>query len=161
VRVGYGRGYYGDGQLAPKNPRRGFGWGKLAIVVGVGAAVWLMWPRKPKYDVGTGHGGDESKPPASLPPDFRVEQQQAQQLPLPASQQPPLPQQLPLPASQHPPLPQQQPPQIAQIADERGYPSQQAYEDAVVASARQLQASGAKIVLAPHLAHLAPRLERA
>jgi hypothetical protein len=53
----------------------------------------------------------------------------------------------------------QQPSQITQIAGERGYPSQQAYEDAVVASARQLQASGAKVVLAPHLAHLAPRLE--
>lgn len=39
-----------------------------------------------------------------------------------------------------------------------GYPGQKVYEDAVVASARQLQAAGAKVLLAPHLAHLAPRL---
>lgn len=40
-----------------------------------------------------------------------------------------------------------------------GFPSQQAYEDAVVASAKQLQASGASIQLAPHLQHLMARLE--
>lgn len=149
MRVGYGRGYYGDGQLAKNTPRRGFGWGKLALVVGAGAVIWLMWPRKPKpgYDFGAGRGGDDLKPPSppSPPPDFRVIEQ-------PQQQPPPL-------ESQPSPFVVQQPSQIAQIAGERGYTSQQAYEDAVVASARQLQASGAKIALAPHLAHLAPRLE--
>jgi hypothetical protein len=33
------------------------------------------------------------------------------------------------------------------------------YEDSVIKSAKQLQAAGAKVVLAPHLEHLAPRLE--
>jgi len=46
--------------------------------------------------------------------------------------------------------------QPAQVSE--GYPGQRAYEDALVASALQLQASGAKVMLAPHLAHLAPRL---
>jgi hypothetical protein len=40
----------------------------------------------------------------------------------------------------------------------RGYSSQQAYEDAVVASARQLQRDGATVTLAPHLQHLTSRL---
>ena len=44
MRVGYGRGYYGEGQLAPR--RSGGGWFKAVAVVGVGAVVvWLLWPR--------------------------------------------------------------------------------------------------------------------
>jgi Tfp pilus assembly protein PilF len=49
-------------------------------------------------------------------------------------------------------------PRLDQAALARGYPSQEAYEDAVVASARQLQRDGATVTLAPHLQHLAPRL---
>ena len=126
---GYGRGYYGAGQLAPKppQPRRGSGWIKLAVVVGVGAAVWYLWPRKPKldYDDESGGGGGSYPPPPSPPP----------------------------------PLPEGQ---LAQAFDQesyaRGYPSQQAYEDAVVASARQLQDTGARVTLAPHFQHLTQRL---
>lgn len=143
MRVGYGRGYYGDGQLAPKTPRRG-GWGKLALVVGVGAVIWLVWPRRPKLDYAVGPEGNEPKP--ALPPSTIP-------MVLP-DQSAPAPQQLFV----QPPPALQPSPQISQIAEARGYPSQQAYEDAVVASARQLQASGAKVMLAPHLAHLAPRL---
>lgn len=129
MKAGYGRGYYGDGQLAPKIQRRGGGWTKLALVVGVGAVIWLMWPRKYKPDLVTGDG-------SRLPP-------------------PPEPQQLP-PALPQVASPIAQP--TSQVAEARGYPSQQAYEDAVVASARQLQDAGAQVVLAPHLQHLAARL---
>jgi hypothetical protein len=139
---GYGRGYYGEEQLA-KEPRRGSGWGKIALVVGVGAVVWLMWPRKssPVYVV-----GDAAKPPA--PPSPLL----PEALPataLPAASSVVLPSQIALPPASL---------QTPQTAEARGYASQQAYEDAVVATARQLQATGAQITLAPHLAHLAPRL---
>jgi hypothetical protein len=136
MRAGYGRGYYGVGQLArPPQRRRGSVWTKVALVVGVGAVIWLMWPRsKPEYEPESGRGSDEPKPPPPSP------------LPLleGASAQSGQPAQLA---------------EVAQTAEVRGYPSQQAYEDAVIASARQLQTLGAKVVLAPHLAHLAPRLE--
>lgn len=48
---------------------------------------------------------------------------------------------------------------LEQIAHERGFISAKAYEDSVLASARDLRASGAKIELAPHLQHLTLRLE--
>lgn len=35
---GYGRGYYGDAQLAPG--RSGGGWFKIAAIVGLGAVTW-------------------------------------------------------------------------------------------------------------------------
>ncbi len=126
MSLGYGRGYYGSSQLARPPRRRGGGWAKLALVVGVGAVVWLMWP-KLEQQPWPGRDGDEPKPPPPPPP--------------PLEGQP------------------AQPAQPDQLAESRGYPSQRAYEDAVVASARQLQAAGAKVVLAPHLQHLASRLE--
>jgi hypothetical protein len=49
---------------------------------------------------------------------------------------------------------------LDQTAQSRGYSSQQAYEDAVVESARQLQDAGAQVSFAPHLQHLTPRLGR-
>jgi hypothetical protein len=128
MRSGHGRGYYGEGQLAQDPPqRRGSGWVKLALVVGVGAVIWVMWPRTPKIALAPG-AGDEGPgvPPLPLPPRAEAHTSMV-------------------------PLPQR-----AQVAE--GYPGQHAYEDAVVASARQLQASGARVELAPHLAHLAPRL---
>lgn len=135
MRVGYGRGYYGEGQLI-QHPtrRRGSGWIKLALVVGAGAVIWLMWPRR-SSEVGPGSepGGDEprSPPPPPSPPEMQGAAQVPHALPAPQAPQPP----------------------------DRGFPTQKAYEDAVVESARQLQATGAKVVMAPHLAHLAPRLE--
>jgi hypothetical protein len=41
----------------------------------------------------------------------------------------------------------------------RGFVLVKDYEDSVVATAKQLQASGAKVVLAPHLQHLSRLLE--
>jgi hypothetical protein len=43
--------------------------------------------------------------------------------------------------------------------DALGSTSTQAYEDAVVATARDLRAAGATIELPPHLQHLMPRVE--
>jgi len=152
---GYGRGYYGERQLAPKAPRRR-GWIKLAVVVGVGAVVWLMWPRKYAYAYVPDVGSDAPKPP--VPPPFPPPEAPSQQL-----AQLGTPQQLQLGAPQlgAPQQLQLGAPQLDQlaIAQARGYSSQKAYEDAVVASARQLQETGAKVVLASHLQHLAPRLE--
>jgi hypothetical protein len=139
MSAGYGRGYYGTGQLAPQAPRRrGSGWIKLAVVVGVGAVVWVMWPRSPKPEHAPGSGDDEPKPPSP---------------PLPPPEAPP--QQLALVQHIHQHVPHDQ----LTIAQSRGYSSQKAYEDAVVASARQLQETGAKVALAPHLQHLSSRLE--
>lgn len=134
MSAGYGRGYYGTGQLESGPPRRRGGWVKIALVVGVGAAIWVLWPRKkPLPDIG--RGGDAPQP--SAPP------------PQPSQ---PVGQVLAPPSSYMPPS------QVDPQADARGFSSQQAYEDAVVASARQLQDEGARVVLAPHLQHLTPRL---
>jgi hypothetical protein len=129
MKIGYGRGYYGAGQLALVPPRRGSGWFKLALVVGVGAAVWYLWPRKPypAYD-SSGGGGEGPHPPTPTPTPTPPEGQLSQVL------------------------------TPGEDAQARGYPSQQAYEDAVVASARQLQEAGASVAFAPHFQHLAPRL---
>jgi hypothetical protein len=154
MSAGYGRGYYGDEQLAKPPKRKGFPWVKIALVVGVGAVVWFMWPRRPSVQP-----WPVTSPPPPTPPPPESLPVQA----LPAAFQPQM-QQLPQPA-----LPQAQalsaplqiaaaPTQATQFAQSRGYPSTKEYEDAVVASARQLKDSGAQIVLAPHLAHLTPRL---
>lgn len=153
MRAGYGRGYYGEGQLARDPRRRGGVWGKVALVVGVGAVIWLMWPRSPKPL--TVPGRDEPKFPPSPPLEPQLSQQPLQLQQVPQLTQAPqfgqTPQLMP---------PQLMPPQHAtQAVEPRGYPSQREYEDAVVTSARQLQATGTKVVLAPHLAHLASRLE--
>jgi hypothetical protein len=181
MRFGYGRGYYGSGQLVqPPARRRGSGWVKLALVVGAGAVIWLMWPRTPKLEHESDPGGDEPKAPAPLPtsPDAAVQTSSAQ-----SSQLSQVAEARGYPSRQAHEgaavasarqlqdtgargyLPQQAYEGAAvasarQLQDTgaRGYLSQQAYEDAVVASARQLQATGAKVVLAPHLAHLASRL---
>jgi hypothetical protein len=152
TRAGYGRGYYGERQLA-QDPgrRRGSGWIKIALLVGAGAVIWFMWPRNspPDYAPGSGPGpGPEDDERSPLPPS-----------PSPGAQTtlpPQLPQLAPLQLSQGAEF--RGSPAQAQAVEHRSFPSQQAYEDAVVASARQLQATGAKVVMAPHLAHLAHRL---
>ena len=51
---------------------------------------------------------------------------------------------------------------LKQLEDEaraRGFARVKDYEDSLVASATQLQAAGARVVLAPHLQHLAARVE--
>lgn len=152
MRVGYGRGYYGVGQLAPQAPkRRGGGWIKIAVVVGVGAVVWYMWPRKPEYAPGL--GGNEPRPPAPPSPPLL---EGSQSSPLPEGQLPSTSFTQVTQATQPTHLAQLE--SLDQVAEARGYPSQKAYEDAVVASARQLQDAGAKVAFAPHLQHLTPRL---
>jgi hypothetical protein len=190
MNAGYGRGYYGEGQLARPPVKRRSGWKKLAIAVGVvgaGAVIWFMWPRKPTYELGAGEG-PLPKPPGPLP----LEPYEA--MPFPGTE---------ARGYAHSPAPGEGRGygHDASAAEGRGYAhssspsaevreyahstmrtlspgtegrgdtygtvrglppgdssSQQAYEDAVVASARQLQAAGAKVVLAPHLAHLALRI---
>ena len=148
---GYGRGYYGPEQLArdPRPPGTRV-WVKVAVVVGVGAVVWLMWPRRPKtLKPEVGYGGDEPR----LPPQFSPPQP-------PPQLSPPAEQQYQFPSVSNPfeGLPALPPPKLAQEALSRGYPSQEAYEDAVVTSAQQLRETGAQVTLAPHLQHLASRV---
>lgn len=156
MSTGYGRGYYGDEQLAKPPRRKGSGWVKIALVVGVGAVVWFMWPRRASVQP-----WPVTSPPPPTPP--LPEALPVQTLPAtfqPQMQQPPQPQ-LALPQAQAPLPPLQiatAPMQATQFAQSRGYPSTKEYEDAVVASARQLKDSGAQVMLAPHLAHLASRL---
>jgi hypothetical protein len=155
---GYGRGYYGAGQLAPQPPRNGSGWVKLAVVVGVGAAVWFMWPRKPKQGYGPtgGGGGGDPRPPA--PPLQPLPEEQPSQFFAhdPRVGQASQSHGYPGAAAQFRGYPGES---LDQASQSRGYPSQQAYEDAVVASARQLQEAGAKVSFAPHFQHLTPRLD--
>jgi hypothetical protein len=150
---GYGRGYYGAEQLAPQPPkRRGGGWIKIAVVVGVGAVVWYMWPRKPKL-----YPFETAAPPPPLPPQQSMQQPQ-QSMMFPSS---------PPPWQVHAPPPPTSQLALAPLAGYveskpleplRDYAEQKAYEDAVVANARQLQETGAKVVLAPHLQYLTSRL---
>lgn len=47
--------------------------------------------------------------------------------------------------------------EISRQARERGFASAREYEDAVALMARDLRSTGAKVEMAPHLAHLEPR----
>jgi hypothetical protein len=233
MRAGYGRGYYGEGQLAhPPARSRGSRWTKWALAVGVvgaGAVIWFMWPRKSESQGSGAEPGEDGSIP--LPPGQPVP------IPLPPGQPVPPSAQRALPAPQltspcffpgveghfshgpegrgfgpegrgfshgpegrgfsHGPEGRGFGPEgrgfshgpegrgfshgpegrgfshgpegrgfshgpegrgFSHGPEGRGHLSQQAYEDGVVTSARQLQAAGAKVVLAPHLAHLAPRI---
>ena len=145
---GYGRGYYGESQMAPRPaPRSGSPWRTVLVVAGLGVAVaWIAWPRKEPEP--------EPVEPTEPPP------------PTTTTVTVPLTLTVPLPA-----LPAAEDPQTADLAARilaeemellartKGFASAREYEDSVVASARQLRASGAVVTLAPQLAHLAPRLE--
>jgi hypothetical protein len=140
--MGYGRGYYGDAQLENRQEqKRGGGWFKVVLAVGAGAALWYFWPRK-KVVVEYVPVGS----PAIAPPQY-VPTLAPQYIPTLA---PPATAPGPDVLVEAPPVP---------TAPVLGFPSQQAYEDAVVASAKQLQEAGATIQLAPHLQHLMTRLE--
>jgi hypothetical protein len=243
MKAGYGRGYYGQEQLAKPPTPRGSRWTKWALAVGVvgaGAVIWLMWPRKPEQDDGEGAGPEDDPRARALPLGQIAPAQRAQPVP-----------QLAAPCffpgtEVRGPSHSTQAHELSHGAEARGYrhgggealgsshggegrgsshggegrgpfhgseargsayggegrgpfhgseargsayggegrgafhgseargsayggegrglfhstmsQSQQAYEDAVVASARQLQATGNKVVLAPHLAHLASRI---
>lgn len=143
MKSGYGRGYYGAGQL-DKQPARGGSWLKIALVAGAGAALWYLWPRRDQ-PVMIGEANVTVPPPPAPVAPLPV----APHASLPASQE----STHVLPAGHAEDL------TTAQLAEQRGYPSQEAYETAVVQIARELKAEGAQIVLAPHLRHLAPRIE--
>ena len=154
VSAGHGRGYYGSGQLEQSEPKKR-SWFTVVAVLGVGAAaVWLLYPRKkflpngvPMPDPGplmiapvaaasfTPAGAPASRPPL-IDGTFH-----ATALPAPTTA---------LGAFQK---------QLEDDARARGFVMVKDYEDSVVTSAKQLQAAGAKVVLAPHLQHLASRLE--
>ena len=178
MSAGYGRGYYGEQQLARAPRRRGSGWVKFALVVGVGTVIWLMWPRSKPFDPKYG-GYDPKALPPPMPPS--PEGQLAQTSGFPPPQALPAPVAPPVQHAQFaavaPPVQHAQfaPPvqpraylpassasasvaQPSQPSQFHGYASTKEYEDAVVASAKQLKDSGAQVMLAPHLAHLAPRL---
>jgi len=221
LKAGYGRGYYGEGQLARSPVRRRSVWSKIALaagVVGAGAVIWVMWPRKPKCEPGhsdaplpappgplplaqetllpgaevrgfppqayspQGHAysspggphpdaeprGYEHSSARALPPGAEsrgYEHSPARALPpgaesrgyehSPARALPPGPEYA---HSTVRALPPGAAPGRARSLPPGEIMSQQAYEEAVLASARQLQATGAKVVFAPHLAHLAHRL---
>ena len=149
MSAGYGRGYYGASQLAKNGPRRS--WFTIVAVLGVGAtAVWFLWPRKVPVDLG----------PVGKEPDRS------------ASAPAPAPAPAPIPTTQSTALATIDTTgsalmtgatgaflkQLEDDARARGFISVKDYEDSVITSAKQLQAAGAQVVLAPHLQHLAPQL---
>lgn len=140
MSAGYGRGFYGEEQLA-RPPRRKRNWFTIVAVLGLGAgAVWLLWPRK-SFDLG----------PAGKEPEPSQPQQSLQQ------QSPLVIINTAAPAAPAPVVGAF----LKQLEDDtrlRGFASVKDYEDSIVASAKQLQAVGAQVALAPHLQHLAPRL---
>lgn len=151
MSAGYGRGYYGTSQLAKSAPRRRSLFTVVAVL-GVGAAVvWLLWPRKSTYDLVPGSKEPERPTPtpsASASPLVVIN---TTSVPLATSA--PLATSTPLVATGA---------FLKQLEDDaraRGYFSVKDYEDSVIASVKQLQAAGAKVMLAPHLQHLAPQLE--
>ena len=132
MNAGYGRGYYRTGQLAQR-PRRGRNWFNIVAVVGLGAAaIWVLWPRgNPLPDQTSRGGGKEPpSPPQPSSPNAPIASEAAGSF-------------------------------VKQVEDDtraRGFVSIKDYEDSVIASARQLQDAGAKVMFAPHLQHLTPRL---
>ena len=144
---GYGRGYYGEAQLA-RPPRRKRSWFTVVAVLGLGAGVvWLLWPRQKALP---NFGTINKEHPLQLQP-----QQQPQQ----PQQQSPLVVINAGSVSAPPPVVGAFLKQLEDDASLRGFATVKEYEDSVVASAKQLQAAGTKVLLAPHLQHLAPQLE--
>lgn len=155
MSAGYGRGYYGASQLARAPKKRS--WFTIVAVLGAGAAVvWLLWPRKAttadplvlsKEPEGPSPVASSSTGPLVVINTTSVPQGPASHAVV---------------AQAHGPVPFATGAFLKQLEDDamkRGFLSVKDYEDSVVASAKQLQASGAKVMLAPHLQHLAPQLE--
>ena len=149
MSVGYGRGYYGEGQLA-RTPRKR-SWFTIVAVLGVGATVvWLLWPNKavPNFgSVGKGSQAPTPTPPPTPTTSPLVVINNTASAP-PAS----VPLTVPAPFGA----------MLKQLEDDahaRGFIAVKDYEDSVVLTAKQLQSTGAKVVLAPHLQHLASQLE--
>lgn len=150
MSAGYGRGYYGSEQLARAPRKRS--WFTIVAVLGVGAAVvWLLWPRKAVPDFG--FVSKESERPTSAPSAPTSPLVVINTTSAPFATSTPLATSMPLVATGA---------FLKQLEDDarsRGYLSVKDYEESVVASAKQLQAAGAKVMLAPHLQHLASQLE--
>jgi hypothetical protein len=126
MSAGYGRGYYGNEQLARRRSGGGGGgWFKIAVIVGLGAVIWFMLP-------GIGPKAKHAAEPEALKPSS--------------------PHEAPHEAPQHDDA-------LDQLARSRGFASTKLYEDSVIANVRELEAAGARVVLAPHLQHLERRLE--
>jgi len=71
---GHGRGYYGDAQLDRHPPKRS--WFKIAVVAGLGVAIWWLWPVvSPKGNVETTSPPPPSPLP-SIPPPSPIEIEQ-------------------------------------------------------------------------------------
>jgi hypothetical protein len=144
MSAGYGRGYYGAAQLARPPKKRS--WFTIVAVLGVGAAVvWLLWPKKAMPEFGPVDKEPERLPPAPV-----------------ASTSP-----LVVIHTGNAPVAASMPPAFAtgaflkQLEDDaraRGFITVKDYEDSVVASAKKLQAAGAKVMFAPHLQHLESQL---
>lgn len=146
MSIGYGRGYYGSGQLA-REPRKK-NWFTIVAVLGVGAtAAWFLWPRKAAY----APGSKEPERPLALPSTPTSPLVVINTVSAPLAQ--PLAASAPLAATGG---------FLKQLEDDahaHHFLTVKDYEDSVIASAKQLQATGAKVILAPHLQHLAPQLE--
>lgn len=155
MSAGYGRGYYGVEQRAPRRaPARP--WVKIGVIAGVGAAIWLLWPRS-KQQI---HCATVPKDP--LVPSVEDPQQTLPFLPS-GSSAPSAPAVHSVSAAHSAPsaplaFEGARVPQLTQEAHARGFPSQEAYEETIVSNARQLRETGATVSLAPHLRHLTPRL---
>lgn len=67
MNTGYGRGYYGSSQLAPRRQSNGRGWFTIAVVAGLGAVIW--WWVLPAVGPKSKHEAPSSPaPPPPLPP---------------------------------------------------------------------------------------------
>lgn len=149
MSVGYGRGYYGDGQLA-RTPRKR-SWFTIVAVLGVGATVvWLLWPNKVASNFGSVGKGSQAPTPTPPPTPTTsplVVINNTTSAPLanvPATTAAPFGAMLK---------------QLEDDAHAHGFLAVKDYEDSVISTAKQLQTTGAKVVLAPHLQHLASQLE--
>ena len=156
MSAGYGRGYYGSGQLEEKRRRS---WFTIVAVIGAGAAVvWLLWPRRTAVNPGFG---------AEKIPDFPSQYPQSMSLPpIVVNVNTSSPNMTGTNSTNGTTSMTYHPTSatgafLKQLEDDaraRGFISVKDYEDSVVASAKQLQASGAQVMFAPHLQHLAAQL---
>lgn len=146
---GYGRGFYGEAQLS--RPPRKRNWFAIAAFLGIGVtAAWLLWPRKSSLAYGgTGGGGPFAGTQPTSPTTSPHAHAHSTMLNVPAEGMAIVP----LASATGAFLAQ-----VEQDARVRGFMSVKDYEDALIATSKELQASGAKITLAPHLQHLAPQL---
>ena len=142
MSAGYGRGYYGSEQLAkPPKKRSWFTW---VAVLGAGAGVvWLLWPKKSPYASMPGFKDFDRTPAPTAAtngtPLVVINNTSAAPTAAPA----------PMGAFMK---------QLEEDARAHGFTDVKNYEDSVVATAKELQTTGAKVILAPHLQHLASQL---